>query len=80
MHQLKYRLLRHNYVTIVNMFCHHCTEYITLDTFAKFHDHQSNNNKIMIGGGGGGGDHGPLLLTVQKSPCQRRLSFSFEIL
>ena len=52
MHQLKYRLWRHNDVIVVmsRNFCYHCVEYIKLDTCAKFHDHQSNNNKVMIGG------------------------------
>ena len=43
-------------------FCYHCVEYIKLDTCTKFHDHRSNKNKVMMGV--------PLLLTVQKGPCQ----------
>ena len=33
----------------VTNFCYSCVEYIKLDTFTKFHDHQSNNDKVMIG-------------------------------
>ena len=40
MHQLKYKLWRHNYIIVVTSqtFCDHCA--------GKFHDHQSNNNKV----------------------------------
>ena len=69
MHQLKYRLWRHNDVIAVTsqIFCYHCVEYIKLDACAKFHDHRSYNNIVMM--------EGPSCpprpwLTVQKSPCQ----------
>ena len=62
MHQLKYKLWRHNYVIVVTSqtFCDHCVEYIKLDTCAKFHDHQSNNNKVPLSPN----------WWLKKSPCQ----------
>ena len=30
-------------------FYHHCIEYITLVTCAKFYDHWSNNNNVTMG-------------------------------
>ena len=30
------------------IFCYHCVEYITFDTYAKFHDHRSNKKKLCI--------------------------------
>ena len=48
MHQLKYRLWRHNYVIVVTSrpFCYHCVEYIKLDICAKFCDHWSDSTKL----------------------------------
>ena len=78
MRRLKYRLWRHNDVTVVTsqIFCYNSVEYIKLDTCVKFHDHRSNNNKVMKGG-----PHStPPWLTVQKKPMSNRVKdfWSFE--